>query len=96
MLHNFTYISENLVSWSLQGYTTVLGFFFMPLMMCIIAGYVYLNQRSYVAAAVTILLLFSVFGEMMIGVETFAILMHIVVSLIITALLLIFLTKVRR
>jgi len=96
MLHNFTYISQNLVSWSLQGYVSVLGYFFMPLMFCIVAGYVYLNQRSYVAAAVTILILFSIFGEMMIGVETFAIIMHIVIALIVTALLLIFLTKVRR
>lgn len=96
MIHNFTYIQENLVAWSLQGYVTVLGFFFLPLIFCIISGYVYLNQCSATAAVVALLILFSIFGEMLLGVEIFTMLMHIIVALVMTALLLIFLTKVRR
>ena len=96
MLHNFTYIQENLVAWSLQGYVTVLGYFFLPLIFCIISGYVYLNQRSATAAAIAILLLFSVFGGMLLDVDLFNMLMQIIVALIMTALVLIFLSKRRQ
>lgn len=92
---NFTTIQQDLVNWSLQGYITVFGMFFWPLIFTAIAGYVYLKQQSAVAAAVFILIVMAAFGDAMLGVETWAMLLHILVALAITALVLIFISKRR-
>ena len=95
MEHNFSYIQENLVEWSLQGYVNSLGFFFLPLMFIAVVGYVYFKQQSYVAAAIAALVMFSAFGEAMLGVEVFTMFLHILASLVVTVLFLVFLTRRR-
>lgn len=95
MEHNFSYIQENLIEWSLQGYETVLGVFFLPLIFCTVIGYVYLKQQSYVAATVVALVLFSVFSEAILGVEIFVMFIHVMSALIVSVLFLVFLSKRR-
>ena len=95
MEHNFSYIQTHFIEWSLQGYINVLGYFFLPLMFCAIVGYVYFKQQSYVAAAIAALVLFSAFGEAMLGVEVFTMFMHLLVALTITILFLVFLSRRR-
>ena len=99
MLHNFTYIQEHLVSWSMQGYETVLGGFVYPLIFTAIIGYVYLKQQSAVAASIGILIILAAFGPILInyaaGVAIWVTIMEIIVFLSITALVLIFFTKWR-
>ena len=96
MAVNFTYIMENFMQWSTQGYTTALGVIFWPLFFCGIIGYVYMKQQSLVAVTIVILIIFSVFGNALLGVTVFTILMYLIVSLVMTALFLIFMTKVRK
>ena len=95
MEHNFSYIQSHLVEWSLQGYVNSLGYFFLPLMFCAVIGYVYFKQQSYVAAVIAALVLFSVFGEAMLGVEVFTMFLHLVVALVVSILFLVFLTRRR-
>lgn len=94
-MHNFTYWIGNLIPMSMQGYYNVLGVFVWPLIFMAITGYVYLKQQSAVAAAICILLLFAGFGNVLIGVDLWVNLMHILVALSMTALLLIFISKRR-
>jgi len=96
MAVNFTYIMENFMAWATQGYIAALGVIFWPLFFCGIIGYVYMKQQSLVAVTIVILIIFTVFGNALMGVTAFTILMYIVVSLVMTALFLIFMTKVRR
>jgi len=87
---------QNLMPMSMMGYENVLGVFVWPVIFMAITGYVYLKQQSAVAAVICILILFAAFGNVLIGVDPFMNLMHIIVSLVMTALVLIFITKVRR
>lgn len=77
------------------GYETALGVFVWPLLFMGVIGYVYLKQRSYVAAAVVTMIIISVFGNYMTGMETWVSIMYVLVALAITALFLIFLTRRR-
>jgi len=95
-MSNFTYWQENLLSQIMLGYETALGFFVWPLLFIAVIGYVYLKQQSFVAAAVAAMTIFAVFGNYLIGVQTFVNLMYILVALAVTALFLIFLTKRRQ
>ena len=95
MLHNFSYIQENFWEFAFQGYTYVLGFLFYPVFFSIIIAYVFVNKQSLTAAAIVILSIFAVFGNALLGVELWVNLMYIVVSLIVTILVLVFLTKRR-
>jgi len=79
----------------MQGYHTALGAFVWPLIFCGVIGYVYLKQQSYVAAAVAAMIIISVFGNYMTGMETFMSILWILVALAITGLFLIFLSKRR-
>lgn len=96
MLHNFTYIQQNLVEWSLAPYITAMGFLFWPTIFSAIIGYVYMKNQSAVSAAVAALILFGVFGNLLMHVDIWISAMQILVSLIITGLVLVFLTKMRR
>jgi len=95
MLHNFTYWQEHFMELAFQGYNTALGLFVWPLIFTGFIGYVYLKQQSFVAAAVATMILIAVFGNYMVGMETWVSLMYILVALAITGLLLIFLAKRR-
>ena len=95
-MQNFTYWVQNLIPMSMQGYENVLGVFVWPLIFMAITGYVYLKQQSAVAAAVCLLILFAAFGNVLMGIDPFMNLMHILISLVMTALILIFISKYRR
>ena len=79
----------------MQGYETALGVFVWPIMFMGVIGYVYFKQRSYIAAAVAAMIIVSVFGNYMAGMEIWMSVMYILVALALTALLLIFLTRRR-
>ena len=93
---NWTNITTDFMDWSMQGYSNILGVFMWPVIFSAVIGYVYLKQQSAVAAAVAILIIFAAFSNAMLGVENWTSLMHIFVSLIATALFLLFLTRMRR
>ena len=94
-MHNFTYWAGHLMEQSMLGYEQVLGVFVWPLIFCGVVGYVYVKQQSLVAAAVVTLVLFSAFGNYMLGIPIFNNLMYIVTAVIITVLFLVFVTKWR-
>lgn len=98
MLNNWSYIHGNLTEWALSGYITTvgLGAWFWAIIFSAVIGYVYLKQQSFTAAAVAALILIAAFGNSLLGLELWVSLMHILVALTFTALLLIFLTKLRR
>lgn len=95
MEHNFTYIRENLVEWSVQGYEYAIPVFFWALLFSAIIGYVYLKQESLVAAAITAMIITSVFGGALLGLGTWVIAIQVFVTLIITSLILYFISKRR-
>ena len=94
-LNNFTYWQENLMDQIMLGYDTALGIFVWPLLFMAVIGYVYLKQQSFVAAAVATMIIISVFGNYLAGMETWINIIYILVALTITALFLIFLSKRR-
>lgn len=95
MQHNFTWIREHFVEWTLQGYEIALGGFFWVILFASIIGYIYLKQRSYTVAAVTILIIVAVFSNALMGVPVVMIFLYIVVALIMTALFLMLFIKIR-
>jgi len=79
----------------MQGYVMVLGVFVWPIIFTGIIGYVYLKQQSATAAAVVGMILFAAYSNYMVGVETWVNIMYILISLVVTALVLIFISKRR-
>jgi len=94
-MSNWTYWQENLMSQIMLGYETALGIFVWPLIFMAVIGYVYLKQQSFVAAAIAAMILIAVLGNHIVGIELFNSIMFIFVSLAITGLLLIFLSRRR-
>ena len=99
-MNNFTYIMENFMNWSMQGYTNVLGVsvgggFVWAFIFSIVIGYVYIKNQSVVAAAVAALIIFTVFADALLDIPEFVMVIHITVALIFTMLLLIFISKYR-
>jgi len=82
----------------MQGYTSdaSMGVFFWPIIFSAIIGYVYIKQQSFTAAAVAALIIFAAFSNQLMKVPVFVNLMSILVSLAITGLILVFVTKLRR
>jgi hypothetical protein len=95
LVTNFTNVREDFIQWSLQGYTTALGFLFWPIVFSTLIGYVYIKQRSATAAIAAILIVFALFGNALIGVGPWVTLLYIFVSLGFTALLLVFIIRRR-
>lgn len=99
---NFTQILQNLSSWSMQGYYgseyAVIGNFFWPIVFMGYFGYIYTRNQSAVSAVIGMIILFSAFGATSIfaGVEVFTIFMHLVTTLVLTALFLLVLSKRRQ
>lgn len=98
---DWTYIQQNLIDWSFQGYYAAIGFFVWPLIFTGVIGYIYLKQESAVSAAVAAIILFAAFGgyllsESFVHVNTWIIVMQLLVTLAITGLVVVFLTKLRR
>lgn len=82
----------------MKGYVNALGFLVWPLIFSAVIGYVYLKNQSAVAAAAVALIIMCVFSSVLTHPNNglWYSLMYILISLVITGLLLIFLTKVRR
>lgn len=80
----------------MQGYVTVFGVFLWPLLFMAVIGYVYLKQQSFVAAAVATMIIVSVFGNYLMGINELMIVLYLFVSLSLTALLLVFISKRRQ
>ena len=94
-MHNFTYWLNNFFSLTMQGYETALGVLLWPLLFSGVIGYVYLKQQSYTAAAVAAMIIISVFGNYLLAVPGFMIFIYLFVSLTITALILVFISRRR-
>jgi len=92
---NFTYIQHHLIEWSLQGYVTVFGFFFLPIFYMGIIGYVYTKMKSATAAVVAILVIVSAMGEAFAGVPTLVSVLQILVALVMSVLVVVLLTRIR-
>ena len=95
-MHNWTYWIQNLPEQALLGYTNIVGVFLWPLIFTAIIGYIYLKNQSVAIAAVGILIIFAAFTNALMGIEPWYSLMYILVALVITALFLVFLTKMRK
>ena len=78
------------------GYETVFGLLLWPLLFMSVIGYVYLKQQSLVAAAVATMIIISVFGNLLVGVDELIIVLYLFVSLALTGLLLVFIGKRRQ
>jgi len=78
------------------GYMNVLGVFVWPLIFTAIIGYIYLKNQSAVAGVAAILILFAAFGNALMGVDPWYSFMQIIVAIVVTALILVFITKFRR
>lgn len=92
----FTNISGNFTYWLTQGYVNVLGFLFLPLLYTGIIGYVYVRLRSATAGVVAILVIFSAIGEAFLRVDPLTSFFHILVALVVTTLIIAFVSRVRR
>lgn len=93
---NWTYFTENFMSLGFQPYITVLGFVFWPIIFTTIIGYTYLKQQSATSAAVIGLIIFAIFGNYLVGVDIWITAMYLLISLAITGLILVFISKNRR
>jgi len=97
-MNNFTYIFENFISWSTEGYTEIVGFFFWPIIIAVVIGYVYLSNQSVITAAIAAIILFGAFASTGIfaGVGMFTMFFQGIVIIAFTGMVLLFLTRFRR
>jgi len=95
MLHNFTWIQQHFVEWTMSGYTMVLGVFVWPLIFTGIIGYVYLKNQSLVIAVAAILMIMAVFGNALVGVDVWINLLYVFSAIVIAVLFLIFFVRRR-
>jgi len=95
---NFTDIinGTGIINYSMQAYVTIFGVFTYPLIFCGIIGYVYMKQQSVIAAAVATLILFAAFNTLVLGAGIFVTIMHILVTIAIGALFLLFFSRWRK
>ena len=98
MAINFSDIvnGTGIIEYSMQAYVGILGVFTYPLIFCGVIGYVYMKQQSVVAAAIATLVLFSAFDIVVLGAGIFVTVMHILVTIAIGALFLMFFTRWRK
>ena len=95
-LHNWTYIQQHLVEWAMSAYTSaVWGVFVYPIIFTAIIGYVYLKNQSLVMAVAAILLIFAVYGNYLLGVETWINLLYVVTAITVASLFLLFFVRRR-
>jgi len=85
------------MEWSMQGYTTAIGYFVWPIVFAGIIGYVYIKNTSAVAAAVATIIVFTSFSTVswIAGVPGLVMLFQLVVALSITGLILYFVVRRR-
>jgi hypothetical protein len=92
---NFTYIQHNIIQWTTQGYVTVFGFFFLPIFYMGIIGYVYTRMKSATAAVVAILIILSAMGNAFADVPLLVSFLQITVALIMSILVVFFISRIR-
>lgn len=97
-MHNFTYFIENFWDYTLQGYITSMGYFWYPLVIGGIIGYIYVKTQSVLVFSVGTLLIFVGYASTNIfaNVGIFTILLQIIVTLSIAGLIVLFLSRWRR
>ena len=95
---NFTEMinGTGIINYSMQAYIGILGVFTYPLIFCGIIGYVYMKQQSVIAAAVATLILFAAFDTLILRTGVFVTIMHILVTIAVGALFLMFFTRWRK
>ena len=95
---NFTDLinGTGIIDYSMSAYINILGAFTYPLIFCGIIGYVYMKQQSVIAASVATLILFAAFNTAILGVDIFVTVMHILITISIGALFLMFFSKWRQ
>jgi len=88
---------ENFWSWSIQGYTDVVGYFFWPIILSAIIGYIYLKNQSAVVASIAILLFLSAFAftGIFAHLSAFVMILQLIVTLAFTGLVVLFVSKWR-
>jgi len=88
---------ENFWAWSTQGYTETVGFFFWPIMLSAIIGYIYLKNQSVVVASVAILIFLGAFAStgIFIHVSAFVLLLQLIITLACTGLVVLFVSRWR-
>jgi hypothetical protein len=88
---------ENFWAWSTQGYTDVIGYFFWPIMLSAIIGYIYLKNQSAVVASIAILLFLSAFAftGIFARLSAFVMILQLIVTLACTGLVIMFVSKWR-
>lgn len=85
-----------LLDYSMQAYVTIFGVFTYPLIFCGIIGYVYMKQQSVIAASVATLILFAAFDVGVLGADVFVMIMHILVTIAVGSLFLLFFARWRK
>ena len=96
-MNNITYIMENFWAWSTQGYIDTVGYFFWPIMLSAAIGYIYLKNQSVIAAVVAILLFLAAFGSsgIFIHLSPFVMILQLIVTISLTGLVVLFLSRWR-
>jgi len=93
----FDELQDDFIYFSFQGYETVFGMFFFPILFLVVIGYVYLKQQSVVAAAVAAIIMFAMTAAFDIVVipQPIVILVQIVVALAFTGLIILWVARRR-
>ena len=96
-MHNLSYIMDNFMVWSMQGYTIALGFFVWPIIFSAVIGYIYIKNISAVSAAAAIIVVFACFAttSWIADVPVIAQFFQVVVAFAITGLVIYFIVRRR-
>ena len=94
---NWSDWTGNFVDKSMSPYETTMGVFAWVLIFTSIIGYVYLKQQSYVAAAVAGIVLLTAFAATgyLVGADSWILMITIFISLAVTGLFVLFISKRR-
>ena len=94
---NFTNFQQNLIEWSIQGYTSVFGGFFWAILLTGVIVYVFIKNSSAVTAVVAIIIIMAGFGtsSVMLQIQPWVMLMQLVTALGIAGLVVVYFTRSR-
>lgn len=97
-MNNYTYIMQHFFEYTLQGYETALGFFFYPLIISAIVGYVYIKTQSVIAFSVGVLLIFGAYGATSIfnDMHPFTLFLQVLVAFACTGLVVLTVSRYKR
>jgi len=85
------------MDWSMQGYTTAIGYFVWPIIFAGVIGYIYIKNTSAISASVAIIIIFTCFSMTgwIAGVPTLVMLFQLIVALSMTGMILYFVSRRR-